>query len=512
MEKFKIAESELIKLVEKVVSNEMKRKALKETIKKNVSKVLKEDMNYNQGQDVKQAIDKSIIDYNYAIKSNNEGLANKIAGNLKTFLDSNNYNWKQDPRALEILGDFLGEAKKNSPKKKKFDKVMGEFGAGTLKTPNGKEVTDKKQALAIAYSESGLDEQHIKLYNIVENVLKETDEKWIQKTDMKKGALHKKLGIPEGDKIPVSLINKKIKELEGKYKEGEKMSDADGKFVKELNLAKTLKKVNEDSLNEKWKGDVEVNKTGEHAGKTIEELEKELRALKNKSKKYQDDNKPVPESLKDQEKEIMFAIRAKKNWKGGVKEGVDEFNFILKVTKANGEVSEAGKYNNKAAAIKAKNMIDPKFKPEIKEINKEKTLNKNSFSKVTIKEGITKNNPKIEKYVNGINELIAQAVDSEGDKIGVVDPTSTWEEPYVYQPIIYQNGALKIVSHSIYKPKEINTDIVRSRDMEYDGIPTLQLLSRMYKKAIKNYVRNRAAEEQEKSLRNNRNGVFGSIH
>ena len=329
---------------------------------------------------------------------------------------------------------------------------------------------------------------------------------------MKKGALHKKLGIPEGDKIPVSLINKKIKEIEGKYKEGEKMSDADGKFVKELNLAKTLKKVNEDSLNEKWKGDVEVNKTGEHAGKTIEELEKELRALKNKSKKYQDDNKPVPESLKDQEKEIMFAIRAKKNWKGGVKEGVDEFNFILKVTKANGEVSEAGKYNNKAAAIKAKNMIDPKFKPEIKEINKEKTLNKNSFSKVTIKEGITKNNPKIEKYVNGINELIAQAVDSEGDKIGVVDPTSTWEEPYVYQPIIYQNGALKIVSHSIYKPKEINTDIVRSRDMEYDGIPTLQLLSRMYKKAIKNYVRNRAAEEQEKSLRNNRNGVFGSIH
>jgi len=48
----------------------------------------------------------------------------------------------------------ITEAKKS----KKFDKVMHEFGSGTLKTPNGDKVTDKKQAIAIAYSESGLDE------------------------------------------------------------------------------------------------------------------------------------------------------------------------------------------------------------------------------------------------------------------------------------------------------------------------------------------------------------------
>lgn len=43
-------------------------------------------------------------------------------------------------------------------KQNKFDKVMGEFEKGELKSSNGKKVTDKKQALAIAYSESGLNE------------------------------------------------------------------------------------------------------------------------------------------------------------------------------------------------------------------------------------------------------------------------------------------------------------------------------------------------------------------
>lgn len=47
---------------------------------------------------------------------------------------------------------------KSNKKQNKFNKVMGEFGKGTLKTSAGDKVTDRKQALAIAYSESGLDE------------------------------------------------------------------------------------------------------------------------------------------------------------------------------------------------------------------------------------------------------------------------------------------------------------------------------------------------------------------
>lgn len=103
-----------------------------------------------------------------------------------------------------------------------------------------------------------------------------------------------------------------------------------------------------------------------------------------------------------------------------------------------------------------------------------------------IKEGIGTNIPKIEKYVNQINNLISQAFDSYGDPIGVIDPTSTWEEPYVYEPIIYKNGILKIVTYSLYKPTEKSVDVIKSGDMEYEGIPTLQLISRMYKKALKN--------------------------
>ena len=53
------------------------------------------------------AINKAKLEYDHAIKTQNIGLANKIAGNLKTHLDSNNYNWKQDPNALEILSDFV---------------------------------------------------------------------------------------------------------------------------------------------------------------------------------------------------------------------------------------------------------------------------------------------------------------------------------------------------------------------------------------------------------------------
>lgn len=119
----------------------------------------------------------------------------------------------------------------------------------------------------------------------------------------------------------------------------------------------------------------------------------------------------------------------------------------------------------------------------------------------TIDEGPAKNNPKIEKIVAGINDLIAKAVDSDGDPIGVVDPTSTWEEPYVYEPIQYKNGQLKIVSKSPYQ-KTSDVDIILSRDMEFDGIPTLRLIMRMYKKAIKQAgkMSNLGQEIEEKKL------------
>ena len=75
--------------------------------------------------------------------------------------------------------------------------------------------------------------------------VKESEEKWIQDTNMKKGALHKKLGIPEDEKIPVSKLKSLKKELMKKGEGDKKLSAADSKLLKQVNLALTLKSVKE---------------------------------------------------------------------------------------------------------------------------------------------------------------------------------------------------------------------------------------------------------------------------
>jgi hypothetical protein len=71
------------------------------------------------------------------------------------------------------------------------------------------------------------------------------EKKWIQKTDMKKGALHKKLNVPEDKKIPKTLLNKLKKELMAKGEGDKKLSKSDSTLLKQVNLALTLKTVKE---------------------------------------------------------------------------------------------------------------------------------------------------------------------------------------------------------------------------------------------------------------------------
>ena len=56
-------------------------------------------------------------------------------------------------------------------------------------------------------------------------------EKWIQKAKIKKGALHRELGVPEGKKIPAKKLAKAAKSKNPKLR-------------KRAELAKTLKKLN----------------------------------------------------------------------------------------------------------------------------------------------------------------------------------------------------------------------------------------------------------------------------
>lgn len=113
-----------------------------------------------------------------------------------------------------------------------------------------------------------------------------------------------------------------------------------------------------------------------------------------------------------------------------------------------------------------------------------KKLIREEITKI-ISEAPATNDVKIERLVKQVNDLITSAIDSDGDPIGVVDSTSTWEEPYVYKPIEYKNGALKITSYSIYNQNKPETEIIKKSNMESDGIPTLKNIIKMYNKAIK---------------------------
>jgi hypothetical protein len=144
--------------------------------------------------------------------------------------------------------------------------------------------------------------------------VKEAEEKWIQKTGMKKGALHKKLGVPEGDKIPQSKLKSLKKELMKKGEGDKKLSAADSKLLKQVNLALTLKglKENRNSLQltedelidliEKIVVEQKVKDTDEKdniSKKQPEGLKKTIKAQDGSKKENDDYAKEVVKKMRD---------------------------------------------------------------------------------------------------------------------------------------------------------------------------------------------------------------------
>ena len=64
-----------------------------------------------------------------------------------------------------------------------------------------------------------------------------------------------------------------------------------------------------DQLEEKWKGDAEIEQTGEWSGKTVAQLRKRKKQLMDKEERTK--------AEQDEVREINFAIRAKTGWKKG---------------------------------------------------------------------------------------------------------------------------------------------------------------------------------------------------
>jgi hypothetical protein len=134
-----------------------------------------------------------------------------------------------------------------------FNKYQEKFGGKPFRVriPKGLEEDEATEgnaftgALAKAKS-SGKDSFEVdgKEYNV-----NESENKWIQKTNMKKGGLHKALGIPEDKKIPKSKLNSIKKDLMAKAKGDKKLSAADSKLLKQVNMALTLGNIKESKNN-----------------------------------------------------------------------------------------------------------------------------------------------------------------------------------------------------------------------------------------------------------------------
>lgn len=55
-----------------------------------------------QGMEPKAAIQKATVNHDAALKRGNHSLASQIYWQLKTYLDSKGYNWKQDAAVMAL--------------------------------------------------------------------------------------------------------------------------------------------------------------------------------------------------------------------------------------------------------------------------------------------------------------------------------------------------------------------------------------------------------------------------
>lgn len=214
----------------------------------------------------------------------------------------------------------------------------------SMKTTDEAE-TDEGNAFTGALSnakEKGEDSFEVdgKKYKVTE------EKKWIQKTDMSKGALHKKLGIPEDEKIPVGKLKKLKSELQKKGEGNKKMSASDLKLLKQVNLALTLKDIKESVtlredelidlietivIEQKVKDISEKNNINKKSPEGLKKTEKALDATQKENDDY---IQQVTQKMKDYLKNAS---------KGEYKENPDYF------PKGNGELAEMPKKAYKAS-------------------------------------------------------------------------------------------------------------------------------------------------------------------
>ena len=153
------------------------------------------------------------------------------------------------PSMYEKFGDKTRWFSPGERGQKLFDMYKKKYGPMKIRVAKGLEEAETEEGNAFSGAlakakESGKDSFEVDGHKYPVKEAKK-EKKWIQKTDMKKGALHKKLNVPEDKKIPKSLLNKLKKELMAKAEGDKKLSKSDSTLLKQVNLALTLKTVKE---------------------------------------------------------------------------------------------------------------------------------------------------------------------------------------------------------------------------------------------------------------------------
>ena len=225
--------------------------------------------------------------------------------------------------------------------------------------------------------------------------------KWIQDTDMKKGALHKKLGVPEGEKLSTTKLNKIKKELMKKGEGDKKLSSEDSKLLKQVNLALTLKDVKEskkESLKLTESEMIELIQKlvmEEKKAKGMAETEKVLSANKRENDAA---IKAVTKKMKDY---------LKNSTKGEYKENPEEFPL------SNYQIDKDAKIKKYTPSEAVDEYIDAFSYPGMTNL---------------VYDEIKPDDEKIDKYLKGDSTTGNATKDKKGKALGNVVPSKTGEK------------------------------------------------------------------------------------
>jgi hypothetical protein len=164
---------------------------------------------------------------------------------VKKFSEKEKMRVDEDSNANSNYGREMGRSKNDSLKKE----LMIHLSAYRDKHIDGDDLAQAVGEIAAEITE-------------VKALEKFTEAKdWIQKAIKRPGALHRALDIPRDKDIPHSLINKDIKKMDDLEDEEGHLDKRDLRFLRQLDLAKTLEKFNENKEPGKLSGIEDVINT-----------------------------------------------------------------------------------------------------------------------------------------------------------------------------------------------------------------------------------------------------------